>query len=630
MCGILGSIPAVEPLEFLGALRTLIHRGPDGEGVWQDSGDVILGHRRLAILDKSDDASQPMHYLNRYHIVFNGEIYNFLEIRRELELVGHRFQSGSDTEVLIAAFSQWRSSCLTRLNGMWAFAIWDSVEKLLFLSRDRMGEKPLYYLHVGSKFVFASEQKALLPFLREVQPSDRFHILCKDPYEYEGTEESLFKGIHRFPAAHYAWFKNGKLNKSRYWAPLQQLTAVPSVYSEQIDVLRELLLDSCRIRMRADVPIGTALSGGVDSSVVAAGIAIVGKGQRNDRIPMDWQNAFTSSFPGSVMDESIHASAVANHLGIQLSKIAIHPYEHIGKLEQWAYQFEDIHEVNPIPHIILYHEMRKKGVLVSLDGHGGDELFCGYESSILHALPDAAPRKDALCTVLDTYRNCHPKNSLFNCMSIPEILLYLAKRKVRKIFGGNPRSVLRQTVFHLGSLNSHLLDLSVRTVLPTLLRNYDRYSMINGIEVRIPLLDHRIVDFAFSIPWSSKIRNGFSKSILRDAAAPWLPSNILYRKEKIGFAPPIGEWMHGPLREYLLDEINSTSFQQANLIRPTRLSAAIKGAILTKAAGNLYGTERIWKEFGIYLWEKAFLHKQQLKISRPTESWPAEIHPIVR
>lgn len=616
MCGILGAIPSVEPMEFQTALRSLAHRGPDGERVWQDGERVILGHRRLAIFDPSQIASQPMQYLGRYNIVFNGEIYNFLEIRRELEGLGYRFQSSSDTEVLVAAFAHWGHHSLNRLNGMWALAIWDSYEKKLFLSRDRMGEKPLFYIHDGARFIFASEQKALLPFLKEVRPSARFHSLCKNPYAYEGTEDSLFHGIVRFPAAHYAWFANGNFRKVQYWTAVQQAVTIPSKYAEQVELLRELLLDSCRLRMRADVPIGTGLSGGIDSSAVAAAIAVNGKRRGGERAASNWQNAFVASFPKTIMDESMHARAVSDHLGIPLSEIAIEPSGHVDRLENWAYLFEEIHEVNPIPHIILYEEMRKRGVLVSLDGHGGDELFCGYESSVLHALPSATPRADEMGMVLDTYYHVHPQNSQFRGMTPFQIVMYLARSRGRKLFKPKGAGTFNKSGVVHDSLNSHLLDLSFRTVLPTLLRNYDRYSMISGVEIRIPLLDHRIVDFAFSIPWQSKIRNGFTKAVLRDAVAPWLPSGIIERKTKIGFAPPIIDWMRGPLREYLLDEINSMSFRQASLIESSRLGSSLNALIRGAGPATLYSAEQVWKEFGIYLWEKAFLQKRYWKSSQ--------------
>lgn len=611
MCGILGTVPAVDSPTFRHALRLLAHRGPDGQGVWQDGEHAMLGHRRLAILDVTECGCQPMAYTGRYHLVYNGEIYNFLEIRRDLEAAGMTFRSSSDSEVLLAAFVHWGPDCVRRMNGIWAFAIWDSQEKRLFLSRDRMGEKPLYYFHSGDRLVFASEQKALLPFLPQVRPSANFADLAANSYTYEASEESVFAGVKRFPAAHFGWFAAGRLTKTRYWSPLENSTEAPVRYEDQVELLRDLLLDSTRLRMRADVPIGTGLSGGVDSSAVAGAIAAAAKGPGTERLPANWQNAFVAAFPGTVMDETVHAERVANHLGINVTTLPIEPGRHIGDLEHWAYLFEDIHEVNPIPHILLYRAMRERGVVVSLDGHGGDELFCGYESSILHALPDAFPGMHDVRMVLDTYRNCHPRNKQFRGLTLPKIAAYLLKSKVRRAI--RTRRQIADPESLEGSLNSHLFELSFGTVLPTLLRNYDRYSMINGVEIRIPLLDHRVVDFAFSIPWSSKVRNGFTKAILRDAAAPWLPPDIIRRRDKIGFAPPIRDWMRGPMREYLLDEIESSSFRHAELINSSLVAAEIRTIINSESSSTLYETEKTWKSFGIYLWEKAFLQKQVWK-----------------
>jgi asparagine synthase (glutamine-hydrolysing) len=607
MCGILGAVPAVDPATFQRALDRLAHRGPDGDGVWRGADDILLGHRRLAIIDTTDGGHQPMHYRDRYHLVFNGEIYNFVEVRRELEALGQQFHSQSDTEVLLAAYVQWGPDCLKRLNGMWALAIWDSAEKTLFLSRDRMGEKPLFYLHDGRRFIFASEQKALLPFLAHVEPSPRFHALVRNPYGYEGTTESLFKGLSRFPAGHHGLLANGKLTMQRYWAPAP--TDVPARYEDQVDMLRALLLDSTAKRMRADVAIGTGLSGGIDSSAVAAAIAVSGKRGGTERAAENWQNAFVATFPNTVMDESVYARAVAHHLNIPLTEIPIDAAGHAGMLERLSYLFEEVHEVNPIPHVLLYKAMRDKGIVVSLDGHGGDELFCGYESSVLHALPSALG-SDGFRAALGTYRDIHPHNDQFRGKTNFEIVTYLARQKAKRMLGAQPDAGIGQVMDRSDSLNAHLVNLSFMTVLPTLLRNYDHYSMISGVEVRIPLLDHRIVEFAFSIPWSSKVRGGFTKSVLRDAVAPWLPESIVRRKTKIGFAPPIIDWMRGPLRAYLLDEVGSRSFREATLVDPARLGAALHGAIAGDAGATLYSTERIWKDFGIYLWEKNFIQNQ--------------------
>ncbi len=614
MCGILGTIPATDPVAFEQALTCIAHRGPDGAGIWRGNADVSLGHRRLSIIDVSDAASQPMHRYGRYHMVYNGEIYNFLEIRRELESIGEVFTTESDTEVLLSAFARWGKDCLPRLNGMWALAIWDSQEKSLFLARDRMGEKPLYYLLDERRLIFASEQKAILPFVQHVRAADNFHALCRNPYAYEGTSQTLIAGISRFPAAHYAWYKQGTLQSYRYWAPAETALQIPADYEGQVEALRELLLDSTRMRLRADVPVASALSGGVDSAAVASAIARIGKQQNVERLPENWQNAFVASFPGSAIDETAPARSIAKHLGINLREILISTDAARDDLEHISYLFEDVHEVNPLPHANLYKEMRRQGVFVSLDGHGGDELFGGYESSILHALPSALGSSRDIGMLLGTYHAVHPASEQFRGMSIPRMAAYLLRSEVRDRRKFRQWDApMRHALKGQDSLNRHLMRLSFDTVLPTLLRNYDRYSMMNGVEIRIPLLDHRIVDFAFGLSWRSKLRNGYSKAVLRDAARPWLPPSIMNNRTKIGFAPPIVDWMRGSLREYILDEISSDAFRTANMIDPLRLGKSLGLIIKGEGAAMQYGAEAVWKEFSIYLWEKNFMVRQPWK-----------------
>ena len=604
MCGILGTIPSSDPCKFELALNTLLHRGPDSGDTWH-SDNVSLGHRRLAILDTSDLAIQPMHYNNRYHVTFNGEIYNFLEIKKTLENSGFHFKTTSDTEVLLYSFVMWGESCVEKFNGMWAFAIWDSLEKKLFLSRDRMGEKPLFFAFEDNKFIFASEQKAILPFLNNTEVSDKFHSLISNPYLYEGTENTLFKNIYRFPAATNGWIKEGVLTKYKYWNIVESKLDISTSYDDQKEYLKELLQDSTRIRMRSDVPIGTGLSGGVDSSTIAAFISKNGY-SGGERASKNWQNAFTASFPGTIMNEAKDAREIAKHLHINLNEIIIDPSKSIKDIQEYPYMLEEIHEVNPIPQIQLYRSMREAGVLVTLDGHGGDELFAGYESSILHAIPDSIPNFSRVREVLKTYHDIHPDSDQFQRMPFSRIMLYLLKasysqkKRLKKTFQTN-------SFKDYDHLNMHLLDLSFCTVMPTLLRNYDRYSMMSGVEIRIPLLDHRIVELAFSIGNHSKIRNGYSKSILRDVSSNWLPSKIIKNKKKLGFAPPIIDWIKGPLKEYISDEITSEAFRNSNLINSVKLKKQIESVIYSDEEKKIYNVEKVWKSFNVFLWEKAFL-----------------------
>jgi asparagine synthase (glutamine-hydrolysing) len=274
MCGIFGVVGQVDRMLAEACVRRMAHRGPDGEGLWHTA-EVTLGHRRLSILDLTAQAAQPMSYANgRYHITYNGEIYNFLEMRGELENSGHCFSSDSDTEVILAAFMEWGEACQLRFNGMWAFAIWDNQEKSLFLSRDRFGKKPLFYAWLPeAKFTFASEMKAIFPLLDEVRANTSLVRDTSRIFLYESTDECVIEGIKRFPAGHSGWLRNNRLEIKRWWCTLDHLLEAPEKYEDQVEQFRELFLDACRLRMRSDVPLGTALSGGLDSSATISAMA---------------------------------------------------------------------------------------------------------------------------------------------------------------------------------------------------------------------------------------------------------------------------------------------------------------------------------------------------------------------
>ena len=395
MCGIFGYIGNLERITAERCLNTLTHRGPDGWGLWSNEG-ITLGHRRLAILDLSENGHQPMSFgAGRYWITFNGEVYNFLEIRTELEAKGHVFRTESDTEVILAAYSEWGESCQLRFNGMWAFAIWDTVERRLFLSRDRFGKKPLFYTELpNGDFAFASEMKALLPLLPRVEADQQLikRMTVRSSFAYEATERCLIKGIKRFLAGHCGLVKNGQLEAHRWWNTLDHLPSVPDSYEEQVEVMRELLLDACRLRMRSDVTIGTALSGGLDSSSVLSALARI-NGMRGGeaRLSNDWQHAFVASFPGTPLDEVRFAQRMAGHVGVNAEILPIDPTRYIGELQRLLYLYEDITITSPIPFMSLYGRIKQSGVTVTIDGHGADELFGGYETDWAYALLEPVP-----------------------------------------------------------------------------------------------------------------------------------------------------------------------------------------------------------------------------------------------
>ena len=622
MCGIFGAVNAnIDEKLARTCTERLYHRGPDGSGLWQENG-VTLGHRRLAILDLSDKGLQPMAYADgRYMLVFNGEIYNFIEVRKELLTKGYTFTSESDSEVLLAAYVEWKEQCVLKFNGMWAFAIWDCEEKKLFLCRDRFGVKPLYYTYLNDQktsIAFASEMKALMPLLKELRPNRKLIMNPKQIMWYEATEECVIEGLKHFPAGSYAYFDENGMQITKYWDTLDHLPKVPERYEEQVEMFRALFLDACKLRMRSDVTIGTALSGGLDSSATICAMSHLANHDQDIRMNHDWQHAYVATFPGTTMDESVYAKKVTDYLGINSTFVEIDPTKAVGELDNYFYLFEDLYLTSPIPMMMLYHELRNQGTLVTIDGHGADELFGGYTFDFINALKDAGANKEDIDTILTAYMDSFPKdgsNIALSSQSKKSVYLnYFKHDIIRNTLHRNEKYCSRAkdhpNYKKLDTLNKILYTSSHETILPTLLRNYDRYSMASGIEIRMPFMDYRIVTMAFSLGWKSKLHGGYSKSIIRDAMAPYMPQDIAYRKTKIGFNTPIVEWMQGPMREYFEDVISSEAFRSCDLIRPEQVKAQVEQVIHNEKATFIMG-EEAWSALYPYLWEQAVLkHKE--------------------
>jgi len=496
MCGIAGILNLrqqvnVEELDRF--TDSLAHRGPDGRGVFIDGG-LGLGHRRLAILDLSDAGRNPMPYGGedgkRYWITFNGEIYNFLELRSELQTLGHHFRTETDTEVILASYDQWGEECLSRFNGMWAFALWDSVERRLFLARDRFGVKPLYYL-AAERFAFASELKAFLQLKAfSVQFNEALvPRILQNSEPWEGaTDQTMMKNVRSLPGGHSMVInREGELSIRQWWETRDHVVEEPQRYEEQVERFRELFLDAVRIRMRSDVPVGTCLSGGVDSGAVASSMAWLHEHAYGDldRCAADWQKTFIATFPGSKLDERKYADEVARHIHADVHYSTFDAEEAARAVTDSVWAVEFVHGIIAVPVWNIYREMRRQRILVSLDGHGGDELLCGYTG-------------------------------------------YLD--------------------WPMNQVNDNLYGDFHRTMLPSILRNYDRCSMAHGIEVRMPLLDWRLVTFAFGLPAESKIGGGFTKRVFRDAMKGIMPESIRTRRSKIGFNAPMIEWFNGSMK----------------------------------------------------------------------------------
>lgn len=613
MCGIFGHVGSIEKEQGLACLRTLAHRGPDGEGV-HHTGDVFLGHRRLAILDLSEAANQPMPYAEgRYQLVFNGEIYNFIELRKELEGLGRSFVSQSDSEVILAAFVEWGEECVHRFNGMWALAIWDNVEKSLFLSRDRFGQKPLFYADTKSGFAFASEMKAIAPLLSRVQPNMNIFNNLKQIFYYESSPDCILEGIQHFPAGHSAVFRGGELQLRRYWNTLDHLENIPESYEKQVAKFRELFLDACRLRMRSDVPIGTALSGGLDSSAVFCALAKISKEGSETRMSKDWQHAFSASFPGSPIDEAHWAKQVAGHCGSPIDIVEINPKKHLSDFDHQTYLFEDLYITPHIPFVATYEAMRKAGVYVTLDGHGADELFGGYGFDYLHTLYDKPFDLVRAKKIIDTYYETQIQDGKQFSKPPSKFIFWL--RHMIKNMG---KRVLRYKNVHPDAAHPKwkTLDYATQklyisfhqTVLPTLLRNYDRYSMMNGVEIRMPFMDYRLVTYAFSLSWGAKIRNGYTKAIIRDALRDLIPVGVVNRKTKIGFNAPMVDWFRGPMRGFFEQALGSDSFARSQMVDSEAVRAQVE-SVMNAEQATFHQAEAAWMAIAPYFWERGFFDR---------------------
>lgn len=608
MCGILGYINRnTEKDFFLKALNALSHRGPDGYGIWQEE-TVSLGHRRLAIIDTSEAAAQPMHANNRYVLVFNGEIYNYTELKQELKKEGVNFKTNSDSEVLLQAYVRWGSLCLQKLNGMWAFAIWDKQERSLFLSRDRMGKKPLFYAEINGAFIFASEMKAIYPYLPKVEINiPVVEEAITNSFSYESSERCLVKGIHRFPAASYAKYSIEQgLKIENFWNCLQ-ITTTRLNYREQVRQFKELFFNACKIRMRSDVTIGTALSGGLDSSAIICTMAAIAGANAKD-IQNDWQHAFVAAFPDTSLDETRYAREVVNHIGIASDFVSIDPVKELNNLFEQTYQFEELYYAPTIPFIQLYRHIKQKGVTVSIDGHGADELFGGYPFDLNYALADALPnlkKFNEIIRCIQDITETEGNDDYSNKLKFALLVKYPFLRRFSKNAPGF------KPIGNFDFLNSKLFESGFQTFLPTLLRNYDRYSMMNGVEIRMPFLDYRLVEFAFSIPYSSKVNGGFSKAIIRDALKDLLPKNIAFRKKKIGFNAPMHHWMRSEMKNWIRDTINSNDFLTSGLIDSLKIKRELVQLLSKKEISYLEG-ERSFSALMPFIWEKSLkLHHER-------------------
>jgi asparagine synthase (glutamine-hydrolysing) len=621
MCGIAGIYNLNDnPLGLESLVRftnSLSQRGPDGFGHELFDNDTLgLGHRRLSILDLSESGKQPMSYAdNRYSITYNGEIFNFLEIKSELESKGCRFRSDSDTEVILAAFAEWGEKCLDRFNGMWAFAIWDSGKKELFLARDRFGIKPLYYLYISGKiFAFASETRSfkfLDGFSREFDQALLEYNL-DDSYALEGLGYTPFRNIVQVLPGHHLTIKKDEVSRQKRWWHVQDyiVADVPSTYEEQVERFYELFRDACRIRLRSDVPVGTALSGGLDSTAVYNTVHNILNNETLGRVNPDSQRAFTAIFPGLPQNEREYAEKAAAYSGGNITFLETDLADLPGKISRET-EYADFISPSPITSIAsVYEGMRKNNIVVSMDGHGVDEMLYGYRDMVYGLYNNALWNLRAH----DVKNYAHVLSDLYHSDQRDDMLTriendLLVKQKREKNIGYKIRKLIKGEIkfqdYHalkLSSLSDKPYDFSEMPIetrmvyveffqhtLPSLLRNFDRAGMMNGVEIRMPFMDWRLVTYVFSLPLKSKIGGGFTKKIVRDAMRGRMDESLRTRTYKIGISSPVDHWFNNYLKYWALDVLNDSPE------KPRLEQAYKKGIIGPELVRN------VWQEINLKL-----------------------------
>ena len=546
--------------------NALQHRGPDGEEVWINAkGNAGLGHRRLSVIDLSKAAAQPMHYRNRYSIVHNGEIYNYIELKEELVQKGYSFHTQSDTEVILAAYDHWDDECVEHFDGMFAFAIWDEDEQELFAARDRFGEKPFFYYFNNEQFIFASEMKAI--WAAGIQRTSNLKML----FNYitigyvdnpERPEETFFENIFKLPPASRLYYTaaDRELFIERYWDIDTGLRNKKIKDAEAIEQFKHLFSTSVKRRLRSDVTIGTSLSGGLDSSSI---VAITAPLTTHHPIAIGSPlTTFTAIFPGFEKDELLFSSKIASQFNLQQHTIAVSTDDLVADWEKFLYhQEEPVGSASAFAQYKVFELARQHNTTVLLDGQGADEILAGYHKyykwywqelfqkrKLIRSGEIAAARKIGIrekfgykniiaSLVPDLASVILERQYLFHALNHEDLAKEFVRLQSKEAYYTTPET---------RHLNGLLYFNTCVHGLEELLRYADRNSMAHGREVRLPFLGHELVEFIFTLPSHFKIREGWTKWLLRQSMDQLLPADIVWRKDKVGFEPPQKQWMQNP------------------------------------------------------------------------------------
>jgi asparagine synthase (glutamine-hydrolysing) len=625
MCGIAGiyrfdrDSPSSADMAALSSMAAVQrHRGPDDSGE-AAFGPCALANQRLSILDLSPLGHMPMCSDDgRLALSQNGEIYNYVELRDELQSLGHTFRSDGDTEVILRAYEQWGPACVERFVGMWAFALYDSTKHCLLLSRDRLGVKPLYVHQTPERLVFASEIKAIAAYLRQLGEPVRARPASIATYVatglVDGQDETFFDGVTRFPAATNMLLRRDNVQTHTYWDLPGRAAALRASLNgagqAPWPALRETLDESVRVHLRSDVPLGVCLSGGLDSS------AIVGLASRHiDRI-----KTFTIYFAdGPEYDERQHARSVVDEFHAEPFERCVEPSQLVDELRRIVWHLDE-------PSLALgvypqWHVMslaRDAGVKVVLDGQGGDEVFAGYINyapqylyGLLGSDPTRFPVEAVALGFNQGWRTARSAVRSAVAMRVrapaaasvidkPDaVLLAPELRQMADVSHEEWR--LWPRVFD-GWLNNVLYWELTRTRLPALLRYEDRLSMAYSIESRVPFLDHRLVELAFALPDAVKRRAGWSKYGLRRALDGLLPRNVVWRRDKKGFPTPVGNWLRDGRGAAALNLLSDPRRRTRDLLP----QAAIDGFVREHTSGVADRSWQLWRALSTELWLDAF------------------------
>jgi asparagine synthase (glutamine-hydrolysing) len=630
VCGISGYLSLAGERADAGIIRrmtaTLRHRGPDDEGFYVE-GPVALGHRRLRIIDL-DTGRQPIaNETGSVRVILNGEIYNFGELRTRLREKGHRFATRSDTEVIVHAWEEFGEECVAHFNGMFAFALWDAERATLFLARDRLGEKPLYYAQRDGWFVFASEVRALLEHPRVGRDLDLLGLSRYLTNTYVPDPHSIFQGIYKLPPGHLLTVALGKSRIVRYW-DLQFRTDEWRGEEEWAGMLWDALCASVRPRLVADVPVGVFLSGGVDSSAVVAAAASIAPSRR--------LATFSMGFEEVSYDESPYARAVAERFGTDHHRVMFTHDDARAEIPRLGQLLDEpLGDPSFLPTVCLARQARKS-VTVVLGGDGGDELWCGYPTFLAitaTAWVNRLPRP-----VLDTARrlaDALPTSSKYGSLD------FLLKQFARGL--GHPPDVMAQILMggFTRSEQAHLLAPAVQAVCARFnpyddiveimaaatghpvdrlsyhhcklylagrtLVKMDRATMAAGVEARAPFLDHTFAELAGSVPARLKIKRWTTKYLFKRALAGRVPDAILQRRKQ-GFGVPIGPWLRGPLRPLVEDIFHRDRLRRVGIFS----FEAVNRLVREHVSGEQNHQRVLWTLLAFELWREAYL---------PRDSW---------